>query len=35
MGKADGHQIPKAKTGLAHGTYGPCGQHHAVLVLRA
>ncbi|MBM3119899.1 MAG: thiolase family protein [Chloroflexi bacterium] len=34
MGKANGHQIPKAKAGLAHGTYGPCGQHHAVLVLR-
>ncbi len=35
MGKAGARQVPKAKTGLAHGTYGPCGQHHAVLLLRA
>lgn len=35
MGKAGARQIPKARTGLAHGTYGPCGQHHAVLVLQA
>ncbi len=35
MGKAGAHQVPGARTGLAHGTYGPCGQHHAVIVLRA
>jgi acetyl-CoA C-acetyltransferase len=35
MGKAGAHQIPQAKTGLAHGTYGPCGQHQAVLILKS
>lgn len=35
MGKAGAHQVPKARTGLAHGTYGPCGQHHAVMLLQA
>ncbi|HIE17526.1 MAG TPA: thiolase family protein [Dehalococcoidia bacterium] len=34
VGRAGARQVPKAKTGLAHGTYGPCGQHHAVLVLQ-
>lgn len=35
MGKAGAHQISRAKTGLAHGTYGPCGQHQAVLILKS
>jgi hypothetical protein len=35
MGKAGAHQIPQAKTGLAHGTYGPCGQHQAVMILKS
>ena len=35
MEKAGAHQVLKARTGLAHGTYGPCGQHHAVLILKA
>ncbi|MBM3149501.1 MAG: thiolase family protein [Chloroflexi bacterium] len=35
MGNAVARQIPRAKTGLAHGTYGPCGQHQAVLILKS
>lgn len=27
------HQLDKADIGLAHGTHGPCGQSHCVLVL--
>ena len=32
-GEAGGRQIPGAKTALAHGFTGACGQHHCVLVL--
>ena len=33
-GEAGARQIPKAKTALAHGVTGPCGQSHCVLILR-
>jgi len=33
MGKADGHQIPEARTAVAQGHSGFCGQHHCVIVL--
>jgi len=32
-GKADERQVPEAKTGLAHGCYGPNGQSHCVITL--
>jgi acetyl-CoA C-acetyltransferase len=32
-GEAGGRQVAKAKTALAHGTSGPCGQLHSVLIL--
>ncbi len=32
-GEAGKHQIVGAKKALAHGTTGPAGQHHAVIVL--
>ena len=32
-GDAGGHQVRKAKTGLAHGVNGLCGQSHCVWVL--
>ena len=32
-GEANGRQIPEAKTALAHGFTGACGQHQCVLIL--
>jgi acetyl-CoA C-acetyltransferase len=32
---ADGHQLDRARVGLAHGINGPCGQSHCVLILEA
>ena len=32
-GKAGAHQVDKARTGLAHGINGPCGQSHCVWIL--
>ncbi len=33
QGKAEGRQVEGAKRALAHGTTGPAGQHHAVIIL--
>jgi acetyl-CoA C-acetyltransferase len=33
-GDAGGRQVPGAKTALAHGINGPCGQSHCVWILR-
>lgn len=32
-GEAGERQVEGAKIALAHGTDGPCGQHHCVLIL--
>lgn len=32
-GKGGERQVPDARRALAHGTTGPCGQHHAVVIL--
>jgi len=32
-GEAGARQVKDAKTALVHGTYGPCGQTHCVLIL--
>ena len=32
--RAGDRQIPKAETALAHGTYGPAGQAHCVIILK-
>lgn len=34
-GAADGHQVRGVRRALAHGSYGPAGQHHAVAVVGA
>jgi acetyl-CoA C-acetyltransferase len=33
MGKAGEHQVPDARTALAHGVMGPAGQFHSVVIL--
>jgi acetyl-CoA C-acetyltransferase len=33
MGQAGEHQVPEARTALAHGVMGPAGQFHTVVVL--
>jgi len=33
-GEAQGRQVEGAKVALAHGTMGPCGQFHQVIILR-
>lgn len=34
-GDADGHQVGGVRRALAHGSYGPAGQHHSVAVVGA
>ncbi|MGQ9655610.1 MAG: thiolase C-terminal domain-containing protein, partial [Thermodesulfobacteriota bacterium] len=34
-GQAGEHQVEGAKTALAHGTTGPCGQQHCVMILKS
>ncbi|MFQ5830298.1 MAG: thiolase family protein [Candidatus Methylomirabilia bacterium] len=34
-GEADGHQVKGVSRALAHGSYGPAGQHHSVAVVGA
>ena len=34
-GQAEGHQVDGARTGIAHGRDGICGQNHSVAVLRS
>lgn len=34
-GQADAHQVDGARTGIAHGRDGICGQNHSVVVLRS
>jgi len=34
QGRAGEHQIKGVKTALAHGTTGPCGQQHCVMILK-
>jgi len=33
MGKAEGRQVPNAKSALAHGVMGPAGQFHSIAIL--